>query len=95
MNNSKYVTSSHVTIALSLIIYLMFMHLFNIHSGGWSTNKVTTMLINSSYIQCLASHLACFAVLSDVSGTSGRETAVRLQLFCVKHVNRHLMHAYR
>ena len=62
----------------------MFMHLFNIHSGGWSTNEVTTMLINSSYIQCVASHLACFAVLSDASGTSDRETTVRLQLFCVK-----------
>ena len=41
-------------------------------------------MINSSYVQCTASHLACFAVLSDASGTSDRETTVRLKSFCVR-----------
>ena len=48
------------------------------YSGKWSTNGVTTRLINSSYVQCLATHLACFAILSDASGIPGRDTLVRL-----------------
>ena len=42
------------------------------------------MLINSSYVQCVASHLACFAVLSDASGTSSMENIVRIRLFCIR-----------
>ena len=50
------------------------------HSGEWSTKGVTTKLINSSYVQCVSSHLTCFTILSDAkSGTP----SVRLQfLLC-------------
>ena len=49
------------------------------HSGGWSINGVTTTLINSSYVQCVTSHLACYAVLfGDAAGISSNDTIVRI-----------------
>ena len=51
--------------------------------GGWSTNGITTKMINSSYVQCSASHLTCFAVLfGNASSTSTSETTVRKHYLC-------------
>jgi len=36
---------------------------------GWSTEGVTTIGINDSFVQCKSSHLTSFAVLVGASGT--------------------------